>query len=79
MATLRAGTPLGAWPSSLLIWVCATTDPTRYIASHSFRYSEMLTPIDHPLDKLGDLRPDEMYVYSLDMYTCSDACSSART
>ena len=75
----RAGTPIGAWPSSLFIWVCATTDPTRSIASHSFRHSEMLPPIDQPLDKPDDLRTAEMYVYSPYMYSSSDACSSVKT
>ena len=26
------------------------------------QHLDMLTPIDHPLDKLEDLAPDEMYV-----------------
>jgi membrane-associated progesterone receptor component len=49
---------------------------TSCIASHSFHHSEMLTPIDQPLDKLEDLRPDEMYVDPLDMYTCPDLYSA---
>ena len=66
---------LGAWPGSLLIKVCYTMEsPTRCIASHRLRHSEMLTPIDQRLDKLEDFHPDEVY-----MYTCSDACSSAKT
>jgi len=27
-------------------------------------YVEMLTPVDQPLDKLEDLKPEEMYVHS---------------
>ena len=79
MTILRTGTPLGAWPSNLLIWVCSATDPTRCNVSHSFHHLEMLTPIDQPLDKLEDLRPNEMYVCSPDVYTCSNSCSSAKT
>lgn len=46
---------------------------------HCFPRSEMLTPIDQPMNKLEDLHPDfEIYVYSPDMYTCSDARSSAK-
>ena len=33
VATLWAGTPLEAWPNSLLIAVCSTTDPTRCTTS----------------------------------------------
>jgi len=79
MATLRVGMPLEAWPSSLLTQVSSPTSSTPCIASHSFHHSEMLTPIDQPLDKLLDLRPDEMYVYPFDMCTCPDLCSSAKT
>ena len=73
MATLRAGTPLGAWRSSLLNLVLGA------LPLHSFPHSETLTPIDQPLDNLDDLRPDGMYVYPSDIYTSSDACSSAKT
>ncbi|KAF8127854.1 cytochrome b5-like heme/steroid binding domain-containing protein [Boletus edulis] len=38
----------------------AGRDASRGMAKQSFD-TEMLTPIDQPLDKLEDLRPDEMY------------------
>ncbi|KAF9242848.1 cytochrome b5-like heme/steroid binding domain-containing protein [Melanogaster broomeanus] len=38
----------------------AGRDASRGMAKQSFDI-EMLTPIDQPLDKLDDLRPDEMY------------------
>ncbi|KXN91295.1 Damage response protein 1 [Leucoagaricus sp. SymC.cos] len=39
----------------------AGRDASRGMAKQSFDL-EMLTPVDQPLDKLEDLRPDEMYV-----------------
>ena len=36
----------------------------------------MLTPIDQPLDKLDDLKPDEMCVFALLYLHCSDAFCS---
>ncbi|KAG9312537.1 cytochrome b5-like heme/steroid binding domain-containing protein [Chiua virens] len=39
----------------------AGRDASRGMAKQSFDL-EMLTPIDQPLDKLADLRPDETYV-----------------
>lgn len=78
MATSPVGMPREAWQNSLLIRVCHTS-ATPCIASHSSHHSEMLTPIDQPLDKLQNLRPDEMYVYPLDMQTCSDVCSAVKT
>ncbi|KAF8840128.1 cytochrome b5 [Paxillus ammoniavirescens] len=41
----------------------AGRDASRGMAKQSFD-AEMLTPIDKPLDKLADLRADEMYYYS---------------
>ena len=32
------------------------------LCQHSLESEEMLTPVDQPLDKLEDLRPDEMCV-----------------
>lgn len=41
-------------------------------------HPEMLTPIDQPLDKLDDLRPDEMYVCLPRVSTCTDVSFSAK-
>lgn len=55
---------LGAWPSNLLTLVC-TTLQTFSAAVNLFPFIEVLTPVDQPLDKLDDLKPDEVYVYPL--------------
>jgi hypothetical protein len=59
--TLLDGTLLGAWPSNLLTSVGV---PSQVFspAADIFSGTEMLTPVDQPLDKLEDLRPDEMCV-----------------
>jgi hypothetical protein len=57
------GTLLGAWPSNLLTSV-GVTPQTLSPAADIFSGIEMLTPVDQPLDKLEDLRPDEMCVIS---------------
>jgi hypothetical protein len=54
---------LGAWPSNLLTLVRATLQ-TLSAGTDLFACTEMLTPVDHTLDKLEDLKPDEMCVFS---------------
>ena len=51
------------WQSSRLSWVsfvgiCTVIFPLLIPRHHT----DMLTPIDQPLDKLADLRSDELYV-----------------
>ena len=59
MGTLQAGMPPVEWPSSRLTWVNAHLAPLYALFDQPL--TEMLTPIDQPLDKLTDLQADEMY------------------
>jgi len=64
MATLLVGMPREEWPSSLSIWVrTLPVMPGAFV--DLIPLSEMLTPVDQPLDKLEDLKPDEMCVVAL--------------
>ena len=54
----------GGWLSSHLSWVSAAGILSLTLTDF-FAITDMLTPIDQPLDKLADLRSDEVYV-SLD-------------
>ena len=49
---------LEAWPSNHLTRVSPTA--LEFEAFRLTAHAEMLTPIDQPLDKLEDLKPDEM-------------------
>ena len=58
MPTSLGATRLVEWPSNLLIPV--SDDFSEICTDSDSLRSEMLTPIDQPLDKLDDLTPEEM-------------------
>lgn len=62
MPTLRGVTHLEEWPNSLSILVCSMKLVAQRASGHAILLTEMLTPIDQPLDKLEDLTPEEMCV-----------------
>ena len=53
-----------AWPNNLLTMVCATLQTFSHTGL-SHPCTEILTPVDQPLDKLDDLKPDEMCALAL--------------
>lgn len=59
MGTLRVETPRAEWPSSPSTWVRLLRNVENASSLMDF-LSEMLTPVDQPLDKLEDLTPSEM-------------------
>jgi membrane-associated progesterone receptor component len=61
METLPEETPRGAWPSRALIPVSSDEAVRRRLAEQRHP-AEVLTAVDQPLDKLDDLKPDEVYV-----------------
>ena len=62
MVTLLVEMRPGEWPSNHSTWVGIDTSSLRSFAKRPICYTEMLTPVDQPLDKLDDLQKDEMYV-----------------
>lgn len=74
MEILLAEMRRGEWLSNRLTLVRSGAWWSRILFPDS--HLEMLTPVDQPLDKLEDLKPDEMWVYR-DMYVdCSDRLPS---
>lgn len=66
-----------AWRSSRLTSVRCHPALSLAVLAHSFLLlTEMLTPVDQPLDKLEDLQADEMYVYPLHPYPFSSLLTS---
>ena len=65
MGTLLEGTHPGAWRSSPLTSVRQMPINFLYTKADYLIFSEMLTPIDQPLDKLEDLDKMEMCVTKL--------------
>lgn len=61
METLLEEMPQEAWLNSPSTLVCQWRRHNNQ-APNGLSCSEMLTPIDQPLDTLTDLKPDEMYV-----------------
>lgn len=59
---------LAGWPSSrsmkVRLWTRSARGHSGTMVTQALEHlgtTEMLTPIDQPLDKLEDLKPDEMY------------------
>jgi membrane-associated progesterone receptor component len=61
METLLGETPRGGWQNNPSILVNADAESCTLLLK---LLSEMLTPLDQPIDKLEDLTPSEMYVPS---------------